>query len=258
MTMRDRPNPLTRGGGRDYSIDVAKTALIFFVVWGHAIQYLHGTEFNYWEDPVFKFIYGFHMPLFALISGYLMNGSFKRYGAGQLIGKRAKQLLIPSIGWAFLLTILDVILNVLTHESNSISWIVTRFLSRTVSDLWFLKAMFIACVVVVFIEKCCKGNGIIYVICSLLTLLLPSVLHLDLYGFVLPFFMMGFKTLEAIKQWNDTQSKNKRTGIFAISLIIYLVMLLLFHKEKYIYTTGLSIFNSEKGFAGQLVKNKIV
>lgn len=192
------------------------------------------------------------MPLFALISGYLMNGSFKRYGAGQLIGKRAKQLLIPSIGWAFLLTILDVILNVLTHESNSISWIVTRFLSRTVSDLWFLKAMFLACVVVVFIEKCCKGNGIIYVICSLLTLLLPSVLHLDLYGFVLPFFMMGFKTLEAIKQWNDTQSKNKRTGIFAISLIIYLVMLLLFHKEKYIYTTGLSIFNSEKGFAGQL------
>lgn len=91
------------------------------------------------------------MPLFALISGYLMNGSIKRYGAGKLIGKRAKQLLIPSIGWAFILTILDVILNVLTHESNSISWIATRFLSRTVSDLWFLKAMFIACVVVVFI-----------------------------------------------------------------------------------------------------------
>ena len=192
------------------------------------------------------------MPLFALISGYLMSGSFKRYGAGKLIGKRAKQLLIPTIGWAVVLTVLDVVLNALTHESNSLSWIAGRFISRTVNDLWFLKAMFIACIVVVIIEKCFNGHRAAYIVCSLLTFLLPSPYNFDLYGFVLPFFMVGFKALEAIKQWNDTQSRNKRIGIFAVSLIVYVVMLLFFHKDNYIYTTGLSILSSEKGFVGQL------
>lgn len=242
----------TGGGTRDYSIDVAKTVLIFLVVWGHVIQYLHGTEFNYWEDPVFKFIYGFHMPLFALISDHLMNGSFKRYGAGKLLGKRAKQLLIPTLAWALILTVLDVVLNILTHESNSLAWIAGRFVSRTVNDLWFLKAMFIACVVVVFIEKCCKGHWAAYVICSLLTLFLPSMYNFNLYGFVLPFFMLGFKVGGAAKKWNENQNRNRRIALFALSLILYIVMLLFFHKDNYIYTTGLSVLNSEKGFVAQL------
>ena len=244
--------PLTRGGGRDHSIDVAKCLLIFLVVWGHAIQYLHGTEFDFWEDTIFKFIYGFHMPLFALISGYLMCGSFTKYGAGKLVGKRAKQLLIPTIGWALVLTVLDVILNVLTHESNSASWILRRFISRAVNDLWFLKAMFIACIMVVLIEKFCKGHWIVYSICMLLTLLLPSIYNFALYGFVLPFFMVGFKTGGAVKRWNDDQNRKRRIGIFVTSLIVYIILLLFFHKENYIYTTGLSVLNSDKGPVVQL------
>ena len=245
-------NPLTRGGTREYSIDVAKALLIFLVVWGHAIQYLHGTEFNFWEDPIFKFIYGFHMPLFALISGYLMCGSFKRYGVGKLIERRAKQLLIPTVGWAAVLTVLDVVLNVLTHESNSLPWVAGRFISRTVNDLWFLKAMFIACIVVVFIEKCFKGHWAAYIVCSLLTLLMPSVYNFALYGFVLPFFILGFKAGNVAKEKNEKLEKAKRVYIFVVSLIVYTILLLFFHKDNYIYTTGLCVIGSEKGFAVQL------
>lgn len=244
--------PPIGGKTRDYSIDAAKSFLIFIVVWGHAVQYLHGTEFNFWEDPFFKFIYGFHMPLFALISGYLMCGSFKRYGAGKLIGKRAKQLLIPTVGWALILTVIDVVLNVLTHESNSALWIAGRFISRTVSDLWFLKAMFIACVIVVLIETLCKGHWIAYIVCSLLTLLLPSMYNFDLYGFVLPFFMLGFKAGGTVKEKNANLEKSKRIGVFVASMVAYIILLLFFHKDNYIYTTGISIIGAEKGFAAQL------
>ncbi len=233
------------GGTRDQSIDIAKCLLIFLVVWGHAIQYLHGTEFDFWEDPIFKFIYGFHMPLFSLISGYLMRGSFKKYGAGALIGKRAKQLLIPTVSWALVLTVLDVILNIFTHESNSASWIAERFLTRTVNDLWFLKAMFIACIVTMFIEKCFNGHWIAYAVFTLLTLLLPGVYNLNLYGFVLPFFMLGFKIGGAAKKWNYDQPRSKRIVVFLVTLMVYVVLLLFFHKENYIYTSGLSILKQE-------------
>ncbi len=251
MEKSSTSNPQTKGE-RDYSIDVAKAALIFLVVWGHAIQYLHGSEFNFWEDFVFKLIYGFHMPLFALISGHLMAESFKRYDTGKLIGKRAKQLLIPTVGWALVLTVIDIVLNVLTHEQSSASWIAGRFLSRTVNDLWFLKAMFIACVVVVFMEKCCKGHWIAYGIGALLTLLLPKAYNLALYGFVLPFFMLGYKVGGLAKKWNDALSSNKRVVLFIVSLIAYVGLLLFFHKDNYIYTTGLRVFRTEKDFTAQL------
>lgn len=245
--------PMGGEGKRDYSIDLAKAILIFLVVWGHMIQYLHGTDYNFWEDPLFKAIYGFHMPLFAWISGYLMYGSFQRYEVKKLIKRRAEQLITPTIGWAAALTVVDVALNLFTHENSSLSWIVGRLISRLINDLWFLKAMFIACIIVILLEKCFHGFWIAYIICSFLTLLSPKVCNIDLYGFVLPFFLLGFKIGEIAKKWNEKLSKNKRAGVLAVSLIAYIFLLQFFHKDNYIYTTGLGVINSEKGFFSQIM-----
>lgn len=52
---------------RNYSIDVAKGALIILVILGHVIL---GTL----QDNFIRFfIYSFHMPMFLFISGYLIN-----------------------------------------------------------------------------------------------------------------------------------------------------------------------------------------
>ena len=60
-------------------LDVLKAICIVLVVVGHCIQYGSGNgyylEKAYFENPMFIFIYSFHMPLFALISGYLFSYS---------------------------------------------------------------------------------------------------------------------------------------------------------------------------------------
>lgn len=90
------------GGYRELLPDAVKALAIIFVVWGHAIQYFHGVGYDYWSDPVFKFIYSFHMPIFSWVSGYLFSRSLQRYTTLNLIFRKAKTLLLPCISWAFL------------------------------------------------------------------------------------------------------------------------------------------------------------
>lgn len=81
-------------------LDNIKGLLIIWVIVGHTIQYCSST---YETDFVFRFIYSFHMPLFFFVSGYLSNRG--RWDSN-VIAKRAVQLLIPFVIWAFLVPLL--------------------------------------------------------------------------------------------------------------------------------------------------------
>ena len=70
---------------RDISFDIAKGIAIFLVVWGHVLQ--QGIPAAVEEHYIFKTIYAFHMPLFAVISGYFFYFSAKKLkelGAGDI------------------------------------------------------------------------------------------------------------------------------------------------------------------------------
>lgn len=78
-------------GNRNQQIDVLKGILIIFVILGHISQI-----------PYFDW---FHMPLFFMISGYLLKVPEK--GKCVLwIGKRAKTLLIPYVSYYFVFMLL--------------------------------------------------------------------------------------------------------------------------------------------------------
>ncbi len=62
------PSHNVRKSSRDLYWDAVKALLIFLVIAGHVVQYyLVGDS---WQNPLFKGIYLFHMPLFILLSGY--------------------------------------------------------------------------------------------------------------------------------------------------------------------------------------------
>lgn len=60
---------------RSVVIDFIRGIAIILVILGHNIQYGSGVSYYtnelYFDNVLFKLIYSFHMPLFALISGYL-------------------------------------------------------------------------------------------------------------------------------------------------------------------------------------------
>lgn len=82
----------------DY-IDLAKGVMILLVVAGHIIQcyFIRGEQ-----EPLHAFIYGFHMPLFFLLSGYVMGVTqlkMQQQPYLKWLGRKVQTLLIPYVVW---------------------------------------------------------------------------------------------------------------------------------------------------------------
>lgn len=75
---------------RNIQYDYIKGVAIFLVIYGHSISHLDIGQTSWWENPVYMFIYMFHMPLFIFVSGYFFNSNKK---LGDYVGNNVKVLL---------------------------------------------------------------------------------------------------------------------------------------------------------------------
>ncbi len=130
-------------------IDCLKTLAIFLVLWGHCIQLLQNGEMH-WNNDVYSFIYGFHMPLFMAISGFFSKNLLK-LDITSLLRKKGIQFLFPVIVWGSLAWGLDTF-GARTSGMSIQYAIVFRY-------LWFLKSIFICVCLFYFAFKICKGLG---------------------------------------------------------------------------------------------------
>ena len=75
-------------------LDFLKFFAIGSVLLGHSVEQLTGND--YWDNPIWSFIYTYHMPLFMLLCGYFFGSSLK-LTFGELLKKKFVQLLLPSV-----------------------------------------------------------------------------------------------------------------------------------------------------------------
>ncbi len=101
---------------RNITIDVIKAVAILLVILGHSIQYGCGTEYlesnAFFQNPLFEYIYSFHMPLFAMISGYLFYYTVSKRNLKEIIFNRIQRLFIPILSWQVVLCIWNAVKNV--------------------------------------------------------------------------------------------------------------------------------------------------
>lgn len=169
---------------RDPYWDVVKGLLIILVVLGHAAQYAEGGDYG--NLPLFKGIYLFHMPLFALVSGYFAHQSFQRHG-WRFIVRNARHLLLPSLFPLLIYTACIIVKACLTG-------VVSRTPQLGIFQLvWFLICMF----------ECSVFAGILFhrkSLCWRTTwIALPMILAVTCcefpfagkFTFLYPFFLIG-------------------------------------------------------------------
>lgn len=90
-------------------MDALKLFAITLVVIGHVVLFM--AEHNEQDisiklsNPLYLYIYAFHMPLFMTISGFFSSKIL--YGCGDLISK-FKQLIIPCISLAIIFYLLNI------------------------------------------------------------------------------------------------------------------------------------------------------
>ena len=234
--------------GRNLYLDILKAVSIILVIIGHSIQYGSGMEYLVWGkclyNPIFSFIYSFHMPLFMLISGYLFYYSCRNKSAKEMLIIKAKQILIPLFSWSFvslLVHIVKIALGVSTHNI-SIIWIFQTILSGFWGGPWFLWAIWWSSTLIILGRRLFKDSPIFYIIICLSMFFIPDENNTAVYKFMLPFFILAYL-------FNKYDLKNKLENIYSHKafgftiLFVFLILLPNFNFDTYIYTTGYYILD---------------
>ena len=100
------------------AFDILKLYAIFLVLWGHSIQYFLSSE--PYEEPVYRIIYSFHMPLFMMISGYFSLSSMSQT-SWNFVKKKFFQLVLPCFSWVIVLELIHV-LHLIILDMNPEQW----------------------------------------------------------------------------------------------------------------------------------------
>lgn len=226
--MNEPSKIIDRQNNRLY-LDIVKGVAIFLMLWGHCIQYCTNGEFDFFENPVFKFIYSFHMPLFMLVSGYLFFFSCKRRSFSQLLLHRTQSLLQPIL----MCGIFNYFLTVVIYQRTITSVIDGPWIG-TLGSLWFLWSVLAAGLVVAVAHYCASNIALkilILLVGAGVVCLFPNwAMNLYMY----PYFVFGFvfaKYMDKLPKW--------LLNLKYIFLVVFPVMLLFFKKKHYIYTTGI-------------------
>lgn len=155
-------------------LDRLKCFAIFLVIWGHALQYFRSTD--YFDEPIYRIIYSFHMPLFMALSGYFSESSYRK-GFFSGVIKKGMRLLLPIIPFTILILLLSI-------QDLNLSTVQNAFFN----SFWFLKSAFICWCLNYVVVKWFKFN-IIGVIC---VLFLSQLIGQFQVSVMYPAFLLGY------------------------------------------------------------------
>lgn len=208
------------------TLDALKFFTIFFVVWGHCIQYLNNKVYT--EEAIYRIIYAFHMPLFMMIAGFFSEKSLT-LKFHLIIGKKARQLLLPCFAWVTISWICVSIVD--TVRGIDISF--TKLFEGYLYQFWFLKSLFI-CYILVFIGN--KGGKVGYFI----TLLLSQFITYSGTNTMYPCFLIGL--------WLSRKARQPETKIIKYRFVgatLFIFMLFFFDERFFPYQGNLFSGNVE-------------
>ncbi len=221
---------------RDSRIDIIKGIAILLVLIGHVIQYASGADYSrdgsFYNNVLFKFIYGFHMPLFMVVSGYLFHRTVIRKSPGVVILNRIRSLIVPIFSFAFIVWLFRF------NPEYSFFDQIRNYLSVTRYTLWFLWALFYSSMGVLIGHYLFKDNLIVWLLLILISFLTPDKWFSECYKYTFPCFLFGFYANK--HGWVDILKKNLKSVALVCGLL-YIICLLFYSVNCYVYMSGCNI-----------------
>lgn len=164
-------------------LDFLKCFAIASVLLGHSVEQITGNDF--WDNPIWSFIYSYHMPLFMFLCGYFFSSSLK-LSFSDLVQKKFIQLWIPSLT-AFALMFLFVWATKYNPcpELMDFSWF------GFFNAVWFLKSVFFCYLIGYLFIKLLHNPWLAAITSSVIVLLFP-IFNTDNVDYMLPMFWLGY------------------------------------------------------------------
>lgn len=228
---------------RNQNIDFIKGITIFLVVYGHTIQYCIPNGKDFFINKVFITIYSFHMPLFMIISGYLFYYATRKRNIKEIIKRRFKQLIIPAIAWYTIYSIINLGIQVFYNKLSFIIAIL-KYIKGIPYQFWFLFTLFYLTIIFIIVKKKFNDKIEYYILIFILLIVFPDILNIQYLKFMYPYFLVGYLFNKYEGNINKYKYKYKRI-IYYMSAILYFILLFKWNKNYYIYTTGMTLYNTD-------------
>lgn len=237
-------------------LDFLKFFAIASVLLGHSVEQTTGNDF--WDNPIWAFIYTYHMPLFMLLCGYFFGSSLK-LSFFAMLKKKFVQLVIPSIS-AWVLMFLFVTLTGYNPypEIVDLSWL------GFMNAVWFLKCVFFCYLIGWISVKSMRNVWIAALTSTVLTHFIP-LFSIDSVNFMLPMFWAGY-LCNLYQPWIDRHRTTLLTGTsvaFALMLpywsgrlTVYMVPIEFFDWNTYsfdMHNLYVALYRMAIGLAGSMV-----
>lgn len=224
---------------RSEAIDYCKGWLIFLVVVGHAIQFLIYSGPDFWDDPLFKGIYMFHMPLFIGISGYLAYAGINTRSLGKYMVEKIPSYVIPIISFSAIYRTAWFLIGG-EGQSYSVIRLPLVILKESAFSLWFLWVL-LGCIVLTSLLRACAGRFFFpsYLVSSGAVLFLPEKASIEFLKFLYPFFQIGY----AVAAFGIAGCARTRAGKFTFGFccVIAVVCYLIWNQGSYIYLSKMRL-----------------
>lgn len=208
---------------RIHYIDVAKGIAIILVILGHMSSNIVPKNFIWW-------LYTFHMPLFFMLSGIVLNldkyKSFKEFLFAKIKTLIVPYFLLNLIGW-YWVTVINNSNGFLNQKT--INTFIGIFVGRRKTDyyfgLYFLTTLFTSEVFIYCTNKLLKNRKIFLVFTFLISAVLGTIFiknkfifywNIDLSPIAASFIIIGY----ALKSYKDKIQFSKYKNIFIIILMI--------------------------------------
>lgn len=197
---------------RMHDIDRAKGLGIFLVVLGHLVTGRQ-PEGGDWYVTLRAVIYGFHMPFFIYLSGFMFfyTGSHLVQGARtpSFIAKRAERLLVPFLAFGVIIVLGKHLAANFIHVDNYSSNIVSDLVnliwntrSSAAQSIWYVFVLFEYTVIVLLLHKLIKNLWVLIAIATPISaLFVPSFLYMDRFVLYLPFFLSAGIAVQMGARW---------------------------------------------------------
>lgn len=232
---------MSKTGKRNLSVDAIRAFAILLVILGHSIQYGSGetwlSDLSFYENPLFRWIYTFHLPLFAVISGYVLTYSL-HHRTRDLILQKVRSLLIP----VFVLIAIEYGIHLcLYHPGFHPVAILRGYAHSVLTSYWFFWAIFFDSVLVILVEKYARRPLFWYILLVAVSLFVPNAYNSNLYVFLLPYMIAGCR-LHKIQDSRPMPQRKTFPALYLFNAVLYVVLFLFFHTDQYIYITHTYLF----------------
>lgn len=227
---------------RNSFIDFLRGIAIFLVLWGHSIQKLsQGSNIDFFNDKIFIWIYSFHMPLFMFLSGYVFYWTCLKHNFHEIFVARLKGIGIPIMTWGTL----DLILSFRHQIPTSFFSLINVWIHQIIG-VWFLWAVLVISIALAGFIK--LKNRILKLIALPILLAVITILPGRVNNlFMLPYFVLGYIFCK-----NKIFEHSFYNKIKWLAVVVWVIMLCLFKKKYYIYTSGILLLHSQYGVYEQV------